>query len=141
MKIILDKLRPFGVGERPLGERDFYRICERERIGILWSDEKFAFCFSDGDKRFIVLPKRERGLKLLFTALHELAHCIGHAGETPSVLWKGFFDDKNEAEADAMALIALIPASHIGRTDFLDGSRIAKKIWNDRLRLWFLYQI
>lgn len=134
-------MRPHGVGSRPLGEDDFYRICEKENIGIIWSDEKFSFTFTDGELQFIVLPKRERGLKLLFSAFHELAHCIAHAGETPAVMWQGFFNDKNEAEADAAALVALIPLSHLGRVDFLDGSRIARKIYNERLRIYFLYGI
>lgn len=141
MKIILSKMRPFGVGARPLGERDFYRICNEEHIQVVWSNEEFSFCFADSTVKVIVLPKRLRGLKLLLAAFHELVHLTAHAGETPSVMWKGLFDDKNEAEADAMALIALIPASHIGRVDFLDGSRVAKKIYNDRLRIWFLYGI
>lgn len=142
MKTILEKMRAFGVGARPLGERDFYNICEEQGIQIVWSNEEFSFCFADGDIKVIVLPKRIRGLKMLLAGFHELAHLLGgHAGETPSVMWKGFFDNKNEAEADAMALIALIPLSHLGRIDFLDGSRVAKKIYNERLRLYFLYGI
>jgi hypothetical protein len=142
MKTILSNLRPYGYGVRPLGEVDLHRICDQERIRIVWSDDEFAFSISEVDWWAIVIPKRLKGLPLLFAAFHEIAHLLGgHAGETPCVMWNGFFDDKNEAEADAMALIALIPLSHLNRQEFLDGSRIAKKLWNERLRLYFLYGI
>jgi len=135
-------MRPYGFGVRPLGESDLYRLCDENGLTLVWGDDKFAFTLTDDLGTYINLPKRERGLKLLLTGFHELTHALGgHAGETPSVLYKGKYDDKNEVEADAMALIALIPLSHLGRIDFLDGSRIAKKIYDDRLRLYFWYGI
>lgn len=141
MKIILDKLRPLGFNERPLTEADFYRICEQERIEIIWSEQKFSFYFSALGASCIVLPKRLRGLRLLFAAFHELGHHFTHLGCEPAVMWLGMSHDKDEFEADALALVALMPKHSLKDQAFLDGSRYGARLYNERLRLWFLYGV
>jgi hypothetical protein len=77
MKLLLKKLEHYGLGKRPLTEDDFYNICTIEDIEIIWSDEKFAFYFALEGRHFIVLPKRKKGIRLLFAMFHELGTLRG----------------------------------------------------------------
>lgn len=145
MNLLLEKLRPLGFNDRPLTETDFHRICEAEHIEIVWSDTKFSFYFSAFGLSCITLPKRLRGLRLLFAMYHELAHHFLHAGKQPSVLWLKMPHEngKEETEADALACIALIPKRDLGKFGILDEypRGFAKKIYNDRLRIYFLFGV
>lgn len=141
MKNLTDNLSRFGVGQKAFTEDDFFRLCEAENVSIIWSPEKFSFYFNVLDRGFIVLPKRKKGLKLLFSMLHEWAHHKLHGGSEPVALWEGMLHTKNEAEADAIALVALIPKDKMSDMAFLDGSRFGAHLWNERMRLYFLYDI
>jgi Zn-dependent peptidase ImmA (M78 family) len=141
MRLLLRNLEKYGIGVEPKNEDDFYTICEAENIKVITSDENFAFSFSMMGRRFIVLPKRRRGLRKLFSMWHELAHLLAHAGDEPCVMWQGLYCDKDEAEADAIALIALIPKSHLKEMAFFDNSRYGTHLYNERIRLYFLYGI
>lgn len=139
MKIILENLKPWGFNERQLTETDFYSICEREGIEIIWSQEKYSFYFTALGVHCIVLPKRLKGLKLLFAAFHELGHYFAHSGHEPAALFNGLTQTKDECEADAIALIALMPRNRLKELAWLDGSRYGCGLYNERLRLYFLY--
>jgi Zn-dependent peptidase ImmA (M78 family) len=141
MKLILKKLEVYGIGKRPMTEDDFYNICEIEGIEIIWSDNKFAFYFSILGEHFIVLPKRRKGLKMLFAMYHELGHYAAHAGDEPEAAFFGMTHTRDEIEADAIALIALMPKAKLKELAWLDGSRFGSHLWNERLRLFFLYDI
>jgi len=141
MKILLDTLKPYGFNERPLTETDFFNICEKENIEIIWSDKKYSFFFSALGERCIVLPKRLRGLKLLFAMYHELAHALLSPGNLIAVEWKDMHDERDEWQCDAMALIALMPVSKLRELAWLDGSRYGAKLFNDRCRLYFLFGV
>lgn len=142
MKII-ESLSQRGIGVHPINERDFYQICEAEGIEIIWSEERFSFYFSTDFGKFITLPKRLTGLKLLFAGLHELGHHFLSAGKPYAVEWHNMHDGRDEAECDAVALIALMPIGYLHRTDFLDTypQTYAKKLYDERLRLYFLYGV
>jgi hypothetical protein len=143
MKHLLKRAEAFGIGIRPLDENDFHNICLREKIVVIWSDEKFSFYFATSGQAFIVLPKRLKGLKLLFAAFHELGHHIFSAGVDTTVMWKDMPHEKDEQEADAIALLSIIPREYVGRTDFLDMYPLsfARRIYEERLRLYFLYGV
>lgn len=99
---------------------------------------------SVGGKSFIVLSKKLKGLKKTFVMFHELAHYFLHgARDTASAFYFNLLDDKNEFEADALALVALIPVSSLNSFQFLEDhpNRYARKLYKDRQRLKFLYEI
>jgi Zn-dependent peptidase ImmA (M78 family) len=141
MKYLLNSLdKRYGIGSRPMAEEDFYGICEKEGIEILQSPEKFSFYFTMLDEHFIVLPKRRKGLRLLHAMFHELGHYAMHVGQEPEAAFLNGHG-KYEAEADAIALIAMIPKSRLKEMAFLDGSRYGNHLYQERLRLFFLYDI
>lgn len=146
MKTTLKRLLAYGIGVRSLSESDFYKICKQLNITVIHSKEKFAFSFTMMGQQFIVLPLRKKGLQWLFTALHELAHILaGHVQHKPRVAFYGLetqYHDKNESEADAIALVALIPKEQIQELAAEFGqTRFGNKLWQERCRLFFLYGI
>jgi Zn-dependent peptidase ImmA (M78 family) len=140
MKHILNRLERYGIGTRTMTEEDFYTICEAEGIDVILSPEKFSFYFTMLGQSFIVLPKRRRGLKLLFAMYHELGHYFMHVGNEPDA---AFLDGhhRDELEADAIALVSIVPKSRLKDMAWLDGSRYGSHLWNERVRLFFLYDI
>jgi Zn-dependent peptidase ImmA (M78 family) len=141
MRLLLKELENYGVGKRPLTEADFFEICEIEGIEIIWSKEKFAFYFTLCGEHFIVLPKRKKGIKMLFAMFHELGHYFMHSGEEPEAAFLGLHHTKDEAEADAIALVAIMPKHTLRDPTFLDSGRFGSHLYNERLRLYFLYDI
>jgi Zn-dependent peptidase ImmA (M78 family) len=141
MHQVLRRVRAYGIGKRAQTEEDFHRICEAEGIEVIWSKEKFSFYFTMLGHHFIVLPNRRRGLKLLFAMFHELGHYFAHVGDEPQAAFLSDAHTKDEAEADAIALIALMPVADIKSNAFFDGSRFGGHLYNERVRLHFLFRI
>lgn len=141
MKILLEKLAGLGLNRRQLTESDFFAICEAEGIEVVWSEKKFSFYFSALGEHCIVLPKRLRGLRLQFAMWHEFGHYAAHSGSEPVALFEGLTHSKDEAEADAIALVALMPIEKLRELAWLDGSRFGSRLYNERLRLYFLFGI
>lgn len=135
------RLERYGIGSRTITEDDCHQIAEAEGVEIIWSDKKFSFYFAVLGHSFIVLPKRKKGVPLVFAFLHELAHHFFHAGEETSA---AFLDGhaRDELEADAIALIGLIPKHKILEVaEEYSHTRRTNRIWQDRCRLFFLYGI
>lgn len=144
MNLSLEKLKKYGFGVKVLTETDFYAICEKEQIKILEMDAAASFYFCTQGHPVIVLDKKLKGLRKLFAAFHELAHHFLHGGtHFESAFFFGLMESKNEVEADALALVALIPLSQICDISFLEENpnRYALKLFKDRQRLYFLYGI
>lgn len=124
---------------RPLTEQDFFSICEQEGISVTWGRK--AFYFTVLGHHFIQLPKAAQGLALLYPAFHELGHYYLSAGQPIAVaMFHG--DSKDESECDTAALLALCPNIRDAEA-LLDlwPRRIARKLYNDRLRLHFLFGV
>lgn len=124
---------------RPLTEQDFFDICDKEGINVIWGER--AFYFTALGRHFIQLPKTAQGLALLYPAFHELGHYYLSAGQSIAVaMFHG--DTKDEHECDTAALLALCPHVENAAT-LLDlwPRRIAKKLYKDRLRLHFLFAV
>jgi hypothetical protein len=138
MKQLIRGLERHGIGQRALTESDFHSICDKEQIAVVWSDLEFSFYFSAHHVRCITLPKKLQGIKLLYHAFHEIGHHWTHAGINPGVYWHGIHHDRNEEEANAISLVALFPT--VSRTPNID-SRFMHNLWQDRLRLHFLYEV
>ena len=141
MKLLLRGVEAYGIGKQAQTEEDFHRIAEAEGIEVIWSKEKFSFYFTMLGHHFIVLPKRRHGLKLLFAMFHEFGHYFAHVGDDPQVAFLSDAHTKDEAEADAVALVALMPKHEIMSNAFFDGSRFGGQLYNERVRLHFLYGI
>lgn len=143
MKYIIDSL-PHGIGKVAQSEADFLRICDLENIEVIWSDSKFSFHCSTPLGSFITLPKRLKGIEMLFAAFHELGHHYLSAGRSYSVDWLDMPHGRDEREADAVALVAIVPASRLHRLhEILDiaPKRAARRIYDERRRLNFFYGI
>lgn len=142
MKLLLAYLsEKYGIGKHPITEQDCYRIAETEGIEIIWSEKKYSFYFHALGEHCIVLPKRKRGLHLLYDFLHELGHYFAHAGEDVAASF-AIGHTKDEFEADVIALVALIPKHQIQRFASEYGqTRFGDKLWRERCRLYFLYGI
>jgi Zn-dependent peptidase ImmA (M78 family) len=143
MNLSLERLKKYGFNRRELTERDFYAICEAEGIQVTEMDVPVSFYFCLLGERHIILNKKLKGIKKTFTMFHELAHHFLHGTDLPeTAMFFGLNKSKSELEADAIALLAIIPKK-IGDFSFLDDhpNRYAKKLFKDRQRLNFLYGI
>jgi Zn-dependent peptidase ImmA (M78 family) len=143
MHFLLSKVKKYKINVRPQTENDFHSICEAEGIEVIWSNDKFSWYMTIEHEPFIVLPKRKRGIKLLFDMFHELGHHFAHYGEAPNqVFFHGLKDDKYEFEADAFATVAICPITVLkGEIEFEEDSRFARKVRKDRDKLYFYYQV
>lgn len=137
-------MKKYGFNRRELTEKDFYEICEREGIIVLEMDVPTSFYFRAEGLSFIVIKKRQTGLRRLFSMFHELAHHFLHGGQTAeSAFFFGLLETKAEIEADALATVALVPHSSLANFDFLENHpvRFAKQLFRNRQKLEFLYRI
>lgn len=117
MNLILEKLKSklFQLNKRIHGEADFYRLCRKEKIDvheIPLRENIHGYYSNYRGKSYIILNSRMDRDKWLEVAFHELGHHYLHA-PVPSTV---FFDSQSlssrqETEAQAFALLALIPFS------------------------------
>ncbi|MBX3288322.1 MAG: ImmA/IrrE family metallo-endopeptidase [Acidobacteria bacterium] len=144
MKHLPTLFTQYGIGERPLNEDDVLKIYDDLHITILESSDG-VFTFTMLGRTFVALPKRRKGLKRLHSLLHELGHILLMNGKEPSVAFQTlrYCDhDKAEAEAEAIALMALIPKNLIEESAYEFGlTRYGDRLWRERCRLYFLYDI
>lgn len=117
--ITLAKLSIFGFNRRALNMKDFYQICETERIAVLHENIDSSFYMAVDDKKFIVLSRKMTDLQQRFVAFHELSHHFS-AGDGPTACFFDLDDSPAEEEANAFAAIALIPRAEVGDTAILD---------------------
>ncbi|HRH44693.1 MAG TPA: ImmA/IrrE family metallo-endopeptidase [Pyrinomonadaceae bacterium] len=144
MNISLKKLIKYEFNRRSLTEQDFYHICEQEGITIIERYQSNCFYFTVEGVPFITIGTRKRGLKRLFAMFHELSHYFLHSGKDPQeVFFFGLTETKQEMEADVFATIALIPFNKIDDYDFLDEhpNKFARRVFNDRKKIEFLYKV
>lgn len=97
---------------RPLTEDDFYRLCRKLRVKVVEIPLCVPGLFMQvGNRRFLYVNSRLRGVEWLRAAFHELGHAFLHSPPTGTVAY--FFrlppNSKREHEAEAFAAIALIP--------------------------------
>lgn len=144
MKLSLKKLSRFGFNQRVLTERDFYDICEKENIIVVEREVYTSFYFTTDEYHFIVIKKSLKGMRKTFSMFHELSHHFLHGGrDTTNAFYFGMLETKAEFEADALALIALIPLPSLKNFAFLEEhpNRYARKLYRDRIKLNFLYGV
>lgn len=133
-----------GFNAKPLGEEQFYLICEREGITVFERKVPTSFYMRCDGEDIIVLKESERGLRRLFSAYHELGHYFLHGGEADALaLFRGLRTSKAEVEADAFAAIALCPRLCLHNFAWLDehGDDFAPRIWLMRNMIYERYGI
>ena len=114
MRFLLEKITSLKIGwnERPLTERDFYKLCRRHKIVVQEMPLQVSgFYYSMLGGHYIALDSRLPPGKKLFVMFHEFAHYLMHApdrGATASFHGVGR-KTRKESEADLFAAVALVP--------------------------------
>lgn len=96
----------------PLKEDDFHRLCRRFKIRVVEMPLTVGgFYYRIGGRDFIAINSRLRPHEKLAVMFHELGHFLFHAPETgTTVNFHGVGRrTRQECEADAFALCALVP--------------------------------
>jgi len=118
MRFLTDKIARLWIGwnEKQLTEVDFYRLCRRYNIEVREIPMSVAgFYFRVMGRNVIAIDSKLAGPAKLAVMFHELGHFLFHTPETgPAANFHGLgLDTRQEREADAFALCALIPISWI----------------------------
>ncbi len=144
MKYLIESL-PHGIGLIPQTENDFFTICERRKVEVIWTPTKFNFHASCPLGSFITISRRLTGLELLFVMFHELGHELISPGRPYSVSWCNMPNEieRDEREADAIALTAIVPRTHLHLLNEITetSGRFGRKFRSERERLNFIYQV
>jgi Zn-dependent peptidase ImmA (M78 family) len=120
MRLVADKISTleFGWNERPLSDRDLYRLCER--FGVRVTEEPIAttgFYYRLLGQDFIAINSKLSGIEKLFVLFHELGHFLLHVPQSGPAA--SFFEvgrtTRKEREADVFALCALMPSGILER--------------------------
>jgi Zn-dependent peptidase ImmA (M78 family) len=121
--------------ERTLTEKDFWLLCEKENIRVVEASlivDGFYYC--DGRRSHIYLNSALRGVFWLENAFHEIAHHFLH---TPPRC------QRQETEARAIALIAILPRSQLEKaaSEADEFSEYAERILHERVQILQQYGI
>ena len=102
-----------GFGIRPLTFSDLSRECDVRGIilGEIGMTELHGLAWTNEGRTHICLNKFLYPEAKLFAGLHELAHSIFHVTDQQMLRSRGCGtnDDRTEAEADAIAVVAMLP--------------------------------
>lgn len=112
-------------GQKQYTYEDFLRICRRERINIGFRDDLptaiKGYYLSElrrvYRKKWIVLNDKLSPEERLYVAFHELVHHFLHSSYTNRELFycraKNLQDSAQDAEAEAIALVMILPAQKL----------------------------
>ncbi len=148
MHFIVQKFKKLKLNRRVFSLDDVYRICEELSVKIEESEiEQEGFYLKIQGNATIYVNNNLRGLRWLYVVLHELAHHLLHASNYQNA---AFFcldrqDSKQHHEADAFALLAMLPEPFLRRLlagDLLNELEdYPKELVIKRLRLLDLYGV
>lgn len=145
MNLLLTKYKDFGLNSRRFSEEDFFRICEEENILIKEISQPFSWWMCLDGMSCIVLYRKLRGYRLLFTMFHELAHHFEDAGEALNAVEPfGASNSKMEVRADFFAVIAIYPLEALHTGELLEDEKydpFLKHIRLEREKINFLYGV
>lgn len=125
MRFISDKITNLGFGwnERPLTEADFYRLCKLLKVNVVEIPLRTnGFYYRVMGRDYIAIDSRLSGVRKLMVQFHELAHFLLHmpeSGATANFHGVGR-KTRQEREADAVALCAVIPKTMIEDRDLVE---------------------
>lgn len=138
----LDSVIP-DFNQRSLNYNDFFNLTDAENITIVFDEMPILRGFSartlEGKKTrdYIFLDNNLQGIDFLEKAFHELCHYYLHAprGKTSVNFYSLARPSKEDAEADAGALLCLYPVSEIDQlkyrlifADQFEGNLIIKRL-------------
>lgn len=148
MKYFVRKFRNIRLNRHVYSEDDAFRLCEEYGVDVIFEDmQQDGFYMKVQGKAAIHLRRGLRGIPLLYTLLHELAHHILHAKRYKNA---AFFcidlqESKQHHEAEAFALMAILPEPFLRRlltADLLgELEGYPKKLIMKRLRLLDVYEV
>jgi Zn-dependent peptidase ImmA (M78 family) len=132
-----------GFNLRRQTENDFFEICDREKIKIVFDEMPVlqGFICKFKGQNYIFLDRNLRDLEFLYIAFHELAHYFLHEpNNKTAVRFYGLSrPHKDEDEADATALLCLFPES--GLSEFQPHSRYETSLYRQRLAVYERFSV
>ncbi len=102
---------------RSLTENDFFEICEKELVAVVFEEMPIlqGFTAKLKSRNYIFLDRDLHGLNFLWIAFHELAHYVLHEPRPRCAASVKFYSlcrpNAQEDEADAVALVAIYPTT------------------------------
>lgn len=148
MRSLERKFKTLKLNRHVFSEADAYRICEESNVRIEEAEiEQQGFYLKVQGEATIYVNRNLRSLRWLYVVLHELAHHLLHASSYQNA---AFFcidrqDSKQHHEADAFALLAMLPEPFLRRLlagDLLNELEdYPKELVQKRLRLLDLYGV
>lgn len=146
MFFLARKFKKIRLNRHVFSEDDARRICEESGVAIEEADiDQEGFYLKIQGRATIYVNRNLRGLPWLYVVLHELAHHLLHASNYQNA---AFFchkqqDSKQHHEAEAFALLAMLPEPFLRRLlagDLLNELEdYPKELVMKRLRLLDLY--
>jgi Zn-dependent peptidase ImmA (M78 family) len=146
MRFLIRKFSRLRLNRHVFSVADVWMLCDEYEVDIKEGDyEQEAFYMKIHGKATIYVRRDVRGIRWLYVVLHELAHHILHATRYDNAAF--FFldrqDSKQHHEAEAFALMAMLPEKFLRRLlagDLLDElGDYPKEIIMKRLRLLEAY--
>jgi Zn-dependent peptidase ImmA (M78 family) len=135
------------LNKRPLTDADLYRICRREKVKLHNIPLRVpGFYMVIRGKPHIYVNGSLRGVAWLLAAFHELGHHLLHAPphSTVAYFYKLKPNTKEENEAEAFALIALIPESLllklIASEEYAEDYGFPSELLNERCEFYARYR-
>lgn len=148
MFFLARKFKKIRLNRHVFSVSDAYRLCQESEVEIKEVEiEQEGFYLKVQGHATIYVNNDLRGLRWLYVVLHELAHHLLHASNFQNA---AFFcldrqDSKQHHEADAFALLAILPEPflrHLLAGDLLnEWEDYPKELVDKRLRLLDLYGI
>lgn len=150
MKLLLASLRRHfpDVNRRPVTVEDFEAFCRRRRITVHSIPLRVpGFFMVTRGQPHLYVNSALRGVAWLHAALHELAHYLLHTPpyETVAYFYRLKPHTREEVEADAFAILALIPQSLLKRLaeseEYAEDHGLPSELLKERAELFARYGI
>ena len=118
MFFLTRKFKKLRLNRHVFSESDARRICEESGVEIKEIDiEQDGFYLKVQGKATIYVNRNTVGLRWLYVILHELAHHLLHASnyQNAAFFFHKLQDSKQHHEAEAFALLAMLPEPFLRR--------------------------
>ena len=145
MLATLAKLSRYGFNQHSLTLEDFNKMCEAERIAVVYEDIDSSFYMEVDGRKFIVISKNLSSFETIYTAFHELGHALLGRQSPIRACFFGLDDSPDEQLANNFATIAMMPlrSLHNARAFVESGkvSPLAARMCERRVWLFETYGI
>jgi len=148
MFFLTRKFKKIQLNRHVFSDSDARRLCEDSDVEIIEAEiDQEGFYLKIQGKATIYVNNNLRGLRWLYVVIHELAHHLLHASNFQNA---AFFchkqqDSKQHHEAEAFALLAMLPEPFLRRLlagDLLNELEdYPRELVEKRLRLLDLYGV